>query len=368
MIEEILGGREAGVDKGSRVRMAEPGEFSARAFFNGKMDLTEAEGIAATIDAENEMQLRAAASLRSGNLHKWTDAAADRLANLLALVEAGIDFSDEEGIRFIDAAQLEMKLEELGEHIGRQMEASVRIDRLAAPPTVVFIGRPNVGKSSLINRLAGRERSIVSPVAGTTRDMLAVSMAADGAVGRGEEIRLVDVPGEEPATDELREKMMAARAGALLDAVVIVEVMDGSEGEVGAGGEEQIFGARRIRVRNKADLVDMETDGEDLLWVSAKTGYGVGGLRETLVRLAMREESAGAGRLVLNHRHRAILLEAMGVLERARGLLKAGGVERHPELLAAELRRMLDVLGQMTGAILPDEVLGRIFSHFCIGK
>jgi tRNA modification GTPase len=345
------------------VRLAEPGEFSARAFFNGKMDLTEAEGIAATIGAGNRAQLRAAASLREGDLHRWAQETAERLANLLALVEAGIDFVDEEDIRFIEPAALELKLGQLCEYVQEQLAAAVRIDRLDDLPTVVFIGKPNVGKSSLINALAGQERSIVSPVAGTTRDMLAVRMET-----RWGAVRLLDVPGEEARADELRGKMMEAREQALLDADVILEVVTDEEGAAAGPGEDGSHAARCFRVRNKADLLAGDYEGgESWQVVSAKTGFHVEALREKIGELAAREEAGAAGRLVLNHRHRAILQEAVGALDYA-GHLATTGLERHPELVAAELRRGLDLLGQITGAISPDEVLGRIFSQFCIGK
>jgi tRNA modification GTPase len=357
----LAAGREG---EGGAVRLAGPGEFSARAFFNGKMDLTEAEGIAATISAASETQLRAAASLREGDLHKWTVETAEKLANLLALVEAGIDFVDEEGVRFIDPAELRAGLQGLAEEMWAQLAQAVRIDRLDDLPTAVFVGKPNVGKSSLINALAGRERSIVSPVAGTTRDMLSVTM--ETAHGH---VRLVDVPGEEMPSDELRAKMMAARGQALLDADLVVEVVAADQAAPGGGRERPTYAAPVMEVMNKADLL-AEGCAPGREWgewqVSARTGQGIETLREDIGEAVVRQEAASGGRLVLNQRHRALVRETRAVLVEAGELVVT--FERHPELLAAELRRGLDVLGQITGTISPDEVLGRIFSTFCIGK
>jgi len=355
LIEALLraGGEEGGV------RLAEPGEFTARAFFNGKMDLTEAEGIAATINAGNETQLRAAVRLREGDLHRWSAGLAEEVGNLLALVEAGIDFADEEEIRFVDAGRLHAALARLGGEIHGRLAGAVRIDRLALPPTIVFIGQPNVGKSALINALSASERSMVSPIAGTTRDMLAAVMA-----GPGGEIRLLDAPGEEAPADELRQKMRDARAGALLDADLIVEVLD-APGPAGSGAA---YGAPCVTIWNKADLFAGPVAGaEPWQVVSAKTGLRVAELRAALAARVARDQTAGASRLALNHRHRALLQEAAQRLQAA-GALARQEAGRQAELLAAELRQALDLLGRITGAISPEEVLGRIFSQFCIGK
>lgn len=348
----------AGGRTGEVVRLAGPGEFSARAFFNGKIDLTQAEGIAATISAGNQMELRAAARLREGELHRRIEALAESVAEVLALVEAGIDFADEEGVRFIERRELAARLGGVVGAMDELLCGCVRIDQLAAPPTVAFLGKPNVGKSSLINALAGVERSIVSPVAGTTRDILAVMMKT----GRGE-VRLLDMPGEEAGEDELSRKMMEARAGALLDVDLVVEVCAADE-EVSEASRGH--GALRVAIVNKVDLAKGELGGEAWQRVSAKTGLHVGELREAIGELVVRRETLGSGRIVLNHRHRAALRDAAEACGRAAEL--AGVAERHPEFLAAELRGALDILGQITGAISPDEVLGRIFSRFCIGK
>jgi tRNA modification GTPase len=347
----------AGAAHGTPIRLAEPGEFSARAFFNGKIDLTEAEGIAATIAAGSDAQLRAAAGLRKGDLHRWTRATADKLADLLARVEAGIDFVDEDDVRFIEPPELIAALAQLRTEIASQLTAAIRIDRLDAPPAIVFTGKPNVGKSSLINALAGRDRSIVSPIAGTTRDMLATDMHVEASI-----VRLIDVPGEEAPTDELREKMMAARDAALLDADLIVQVIAATDEMIPEPPDP-----RHIVVMNKVDLLQNSDPrvNAQLRAVSAKTGQGIAALRSALAQITARKEHTSASRLVLNHRHREILQQSLRTLEHAHAAVAS---TLHPELLAAELRHALDQLGQMTGTLSPDEVLGRVFAQFCIGK
>jgi tRNA modification GTPase len=366
---------EAGRRANIAVRQAGPGEFSARAFFNGKIDLTEAEGIAATINAESRIELRAAANLREGTLHKEIQCLTEKVANLLALVEAGIDFSDEEGVSFLKAEQVEDTLEQLREWMHDLVAHSLRVDRLAEPPTVVFIGLPNVGKSSLINSLSGQERAIVSDIAGTTRDVLSAHMSSP--IG---EIRLLDVPGEEAPTDELRAKMMETRARALLAADLVVEVIDHREDRAGrcSVSPDHDFLCEHIVVHNKADLLpDIPLDegswppetGKPWGRISVKTGFQLEKLREVIIRLVRRHEPTGTAAIVLNDRHRLILKQLQRSFWQAAGIARDPETfHRHPELLAAELRLALDLLGQITGTISPDEVLGRIFSTFCIGK
>jgi tRNA modification GTPase len=351
-------------------RLAGPGEFSARAFFNGKIDLTEAEGIAATINAHSAIELQAASHLRNGMLHRDISDLTERVATMLALVEAEIDFVDEEDVSFIDRDKLESQLEQLGGYLEELLMTSIRIDRCDAIPTAVFIGEPNVGKSSLINALVGKQRSIVSDVAGTTRDVLSAILHT-----RRGDIRLLDVPGNEIPSDELRTKMMDARRNALLEADLVVRVTD-APGEL---RDEDIQGshdipAQLLVVQNKADLLPPEVQAR-LVWepgsgtqsapVSAKTGLHIDQLRELITRLAGKKDSVGRNRRVLNQRHRLLLQEAKVALWDAR---RRAHFLKQPELLAADLRRALDLLGQITGTISPDEVLGRIFSQFCIGK
>ena len=360
---------------GELIRLAEPGEFSARAFFNGKMDLTEAEGIAATISAASARELRAAASLRRGALHQWVEAIAGKVATMLAQIEAGIDFSDEEDIHFTTARDVAAAAAEIIAQMRSDMLAAAKVDRVADLPTVVLTGPPNVGKSSLINALLGRDRAIVSPLAGTTRDMLAAVLHTP----RGD-LRLVDVPGLEAPTDDLRQRMMTTRDAALADADVIIE-LSAHDTRVTIDNQpaNDPLGAITVRVQNKADLLPeaalavMPTPVSSPAiqlhqLVSAKTGYRVEALRDFLVTTALSRHAVGGDRLSCNQRHRWLIAQARTCLESAQRLATSPAFGKHPEFLAAELREALNHLGQITGTISPDEILGRIFSQFCIGK
>jgi tRNA modification GTPase len=356
LLDEILHGRVGG---GGQVRLAEAGEFSARAFFHGKIDLTQAEGISATISATNAVQLRAAAGLRQGTLYKEMVRLTEEVAGALALVEAGIDFSDEADVSFISMERSGRVIGELVGYVERLLATALRVDRVDGMATVVLVGKPNVGKSSLMNALLCRERAIVSGVAGTTRDMLSGVMRT----GSGE-VRLVDVPGEEEVVDEMRGKMMEARALALLEADLRVRVVDAEEDD-GKTEEGPV-----LVVQNKVDLlVGGRERRPGRASVSAKTGEGIELLREQIGGLLREREVVAEGRVGMNQRHRALLIGAREGLHRAAAYTRDEAVfRRHPELLAAELREALDLLGQITGTVSPDEILGKIFSSFCIGK
>ena len=350
-------------------RQAEGGEFSARAFLNGKLDLTEAEGIAATISARSGHQLRAAASLRQGSLHRWVQQQADTLADILALVEAGIDFSDEPGVSFIALDELRQRLDAVSQTMQVLESRSVSWEALAAMPTVVLLGRPNVGKSSLLNALSGKQRAIVSPVAGTTRDALSVDLS-----DASRSVRLVDAAGVETDNTPMADLMNDARRQTLLRADVILLVIDHTDRDSSLQAlldEVQDTHVWKIIVRNKSDLsagLRSAPATISLPWinVAAKTGDSLPALRELLFDYAHRQAPVAEDCLTLNSRHQLLLRQARAALRRAGQMLTSSG--QCPELLAADLRAALDDLGAISGTISSDDVLGRIFGSFCIGK
>ncbi len=347
-------------------RPAGPGEFTARAYFSGRMDLSEAEGVAATIAAASDAELAAARRLLSGELARRLKPVTDRLAETLALVEAEIDFSDQD-VTFLAAGEAARRIAAVDADLRAILAEAGRIEPAAYPPTVVLVGRPNAGKSSLLNALAGRSRAVVSPVAGTTRDVL----SAEIAVARGV-VTLLDVAGLDAAfSDDVIDRQMQARAARAIetaDRVVLV---------IEAGDERPAVGVDRTIDLVVLTKVDQDAGSEVLqspgpraeepgpseylgtgVSVSTITGFGLDQLRIELDRIAF--DPAAAPTLVLNHRHRTAIADARAALQRA-DVTAA-------ELVASDLREALDHLGEVLGAVTPDDVLGRVFSTFCIGK
>ncbi len=343
-------------------RLAEPGEFTARAFFNGRIDLTEAEGVAATIAAGNEQELQASRQLMSGELARRLRPAMDLLVETLALIEVGIDFSEED-VTFLSDVETRDRLSRIDEIIRQLQEQSRWLERLSHEPTIVLTGRPNVGKSTLLNALAGQKRAVVSAIAGTTRDALSVELP----LARGL-VRVVDVAGLETAVSgtpvereiALQMQTSARRAIEQADRVVWVQdtlLLDESPAVLNRKCD--------LIIVTKADTRSIRTDpssDEFRIEVSALTGDGLPELRQRLDRLAFGEASTGAT-LALNGRHLQALVDARQAIADARDNSTTGA-----ELLSADLRGALQHLGSIVGSVSPDELLGQIFSRFCIGK
>jgi tRNA modification GTPase len=346
-------------------RRAEPGEFTARAFFRGKLSMTEAEGVAATIAAQSDAELRAAHVLSSGKLGTFARELADELAGALALVEAGIDFTDQEDVVPIGPGELNDRLSSLHRAIAEQLDRAVGTERLEAIPWVVLAGPPNAGKSTLFNALLGRERAVVSDVAGTTRDVLAEPLTISTDHGPGE-VMLVDHAGADDERTTLNQQMQLVareareRAELVLFCVPVDQVV-----------HDQL--PRSTLVRTKADqLVDRRIGTEPSLYVSARTGEGLDELRGSITaHFADRAVSLAADAMVLRPRHEAALREAVRELGEAIELLEPTRDDHdlsQPELIAATMRAALDQLSALAGDITPDDVLGRVFANFCVGK
>jgi tRNA modification GTPase len=343
-------------------RPAEAGEFTARAYFNGRLNLAQAEGVAIAVSAHSEREAAAARRLLAGELTAKLGPMIELVATTLALLEAGIDFS-EEGIAFLSGEQIGERIDRVMQQLRDLLAGSVRFERLTHEPAIVLAGRPNAGKSTLLNALAGRHRAVVSATAGTTRDVIWSTMR----LPRGY-VRVSDTAGlEEPSPDasdpepldDIERQMRRQAHRAIVSADVLVLVVD--------GGDERphivLPRAADVVVRTKADLQVARSIGR--LRVSARTGAGLDALRRSLDAAAFGGDSEASDSLALNARHVTAIERAMEHLSAARETLAGPGRE---ELIALDLREALDALGAIAGQITPDDVLGRIFAAFCIGK
>ena len=359
VVDLLLGDGES---RGMNVRMASPGEFTARAFLSGRIGLAEAESVAALVAARSDDEIQAADLMRDGRLGSLADEVSGSLADALALVEAGIDFTDEEDVSAIETQDLRARIQLAIEHLGNHLDRSIGLESLQALPWVVLDGPPNAGKSTLFNALLGRGRAVVSGIEGTTRDVLAEPMRLDGS--QDGEVLLVDVAGQDLADTELDEAMQLAASGARDRAEVHVYC-------VPPGVKPPPPSPGRLCIATKSDLHQ-----EDLGPVDAKTsgisGEGLDVLRDKIISaLAMRRSSLSADALVLAPRQETALKLASKRLLEAEDLLAGkadGNTGDVPELIAGLLREALDSLGEINGAISPDEILDRVFSTFCIGK
>ena len=349
---------DAAVELGCR--QAEPGEFSKRAFLNDKLDLVQAEAIADLIGSGTAQAARAALRSLSGNFSKAVMALQERLINLRQHVEAAIDFPEEE-IDFLSDAELEQKIDDCAAAFASlRKEASV--GRLLRDGyQIIIVGPPNAGKSSLLNLLSGQESAIVTEIAGTTRDILREQIEIDGLA-----VELIDTAGlrSDPGIIEA-EGIRRARA-AILTADAVLWVQDASDTNPEDHGEELPAEIPLLIVRNKIDKTGEKAGDvdEQTINISAQTGAGVDALREHIRRLAGYKD-LGEGAFTARRRH----LEA---LDRAADHFAAGrralAESRAGEILAEELRLAQQNLGEITGEFTSDDLLGRIFAEFCIGK
>jgi len=348
-------------------RLAEPGEFTKRAFLNGKLDLAQAEGVADLIEAATATAVRAAARSLSGAFSREIVSTVDDLIELRALTEASLDFPEED-IDFLRAADAAGRLAALRERldgiVARARQGALLRDGLS----VVLIGRPNVGKSSLLNQLVGDELAIVTPVPGTTRDTIRGTIEIDGIP-----LHVVDTAGLRPTTDTV-EKIGIERTRAAIEradlALVVTDAREPDHPDDDTITAELPARLVRIRVRNKIDLARLEaasteSDGAVTVLLSAKTAAGIDLLREAIRRLAGAQEDM-EGTFLARERHLRALDEARARLGSAAAHL--GQSAPALELFAEDLRLAQRALSQITGEFTADDLLGEIFGRFCIGK
>ncbi|EIL90809.1 tRNA uridine-5-carboxymethylaminomethyl(34) synthesis GTPase MnmE [Rhodanobacter spathiphylli] len=344
-------------------RLARPGEFTERAFLNGKLDLAQAEAVADLIAARSQAGARAALQSMEGVFSRKVEALLQALITLRVHIEAAIDFPEEE-IDFLADPAITAQLERLRTELAELLREAQRGVRLNDGLRVAIVGRPNAGKSSLLNALAGADRAIVTPIAGTTRDVLRESLSLDGIA-----LELADTAGLRDTDDEVEREGVRRAHGELQRADVALLVTEADH----ATPDLAFFAAlpasvERLVLINKIDRDQLaphaETrDGVAWLWASAKTGEGLDPLREHLKLLA----GAGSGEGAFSARRRHVLaLQQVAVhLDQTDHALSS---TRAGELAAEELRHAQHALGEITGDYSSDDLLGAIFSSFCIGK
>ncbi len=344
-------------------RTARAGEFTERAYLHHKLDLAQAEAVADLIAAGSDAAARAARRSLDGEFSQRIDALLAALTALRVHVEAAIDFPEEE-IDFLADADLQRRLDDVLAEQAALLVVAARGQRLRDGLHVVIVGPPNVGKSSLLNALAGNARAIVTDIAGTTRDLLREAVRVDGI-----ELTLVDTAGLREAGDAIeREGMRRARAE-LLRADLVLAVVDARDADAGRAklATELAEAPRVLWLYNKADLLapDALPDARaDDLWLSARNGLHLDALRLRL-RAAAGLGDGAAGAFSARARHVEALRRVGTHLETTARRLQ---VERAGELAAEELRLAQLALGEITGVVGSDDLLGAIFSSFCIGK
>jgi tRNA modification GTPase len=342
------------------LRLAEPGEFTRRAFDHDKLDLAQVEGIADLIAAETEMQRRQALRQAEGALSRRLETWRTDLARVLARLEAYIDFPDEDLPQQL-LASINLEIEEIAHSLGREL-AGHAAERLRDGLTVAILGAPNVGKSSIINKLAQREAAIVSSIAGTTRDVIEVRMDVAGYP-----VTLADTAGLRASADEIEAEGVRRALGRAEHADLKLLVFDGGHWPRIDPETAKLIDDQAICVVNKADLLrepePVAVEGRAVLKVSCKTGLGLDAL---VAEIAVRARGAmggamSGGEVLTRARHRAAVEEAKVALGRA-------GAVGQLELKAEDLRLAVRAIGRIAGRVDVEEVLDLIFKEFCIGK
>jgi tRNA modification GTPase len=351
-------------------RLAQPGEFTERAFLSGRLDLTQAEAVRDLIDAQTLTQARQAASQMGGALSRRAAPLKQALVELVALLEAGIDFAEDD-IDVTPRTEIARRISELTPPLAA-LEASFARGRIVHDGlTLAIVGRPNAGKSSLFNRLVERDRAIVTASPGTTRDLVTERIALNGIP-----IELVDTAGLREGLEEAEQIGIARSREALADAALVLVVLDATQ----PLNEEEhrllaaVEGRPALVAVNKADLVADaaqqnglyrgELDGVTAQATSALTGEGITELRERIVALATGGAASEPGLLTNLRQHQAITA-ALGALADA---ARANAESIPHEMILLDLYRALWALDSLTGQTTPDDILNLIFSTFCIGK
>lgn len=345
-------------------RLAKAGEFTQRAYLNGKLDLAQAEAVADLIDASSQEAARSALRSLTGEFSRRIHTLLESLIELRMRVEASIDFPEEEDVVQVEKEKVKTGLAWTLAALEEVLSSARQGALLKEGVNVVLIGQPNVGKSSLMNALAGDEVAIVTDIAGTTRDAIHQEIQIEGLI-----FHLIDTAGLHK-TDDPVEKIGIARTWTAIEKAAIALLLVDAQHGIGAG-EQAILdqlptGITRLNIHNKIDLANEQPRLEESIhgtevWLSATTGQGLALLKQTLLRLAGWQPT-GEGSFMARARH-------LAALDRARAhLVNAEVLDDQFELQAEEFRLAQEALAEITGEFTPDELLGEIFSRFCVGK
>ena len=340
-------------------RLAEPGEFSLRAFVNNKIDLTQAEAIADLISSTTEQCVRLANRSLQGAFSQRIHQVLARLVSVRTGIEAHLDFPDED-IDVQQSRHFQEQLAEVDADITRLLQQAQSGERLHTGATLAIVGPPNAGKSSLINVLAQSEIAIVTPTPGTTRDPVVADIELQGMP-----VRLVDTAGVRETRDEVELQGIERTRRTLAQADLVLWLEDVSQPGPARTAFDDVDPAKVIRVHNKIDLVARDAEvGENEIWLSVKTAAGMEDLIE-LIRCRLLGREQGSTPFLARRRHRVALQRTQAHIQAAiQCLHRSAGLE----LAGEDLRLAQQALGEITGAFSSEDLLGSIFSEFCIGK
>ncbi len=351
-------------------RLAEPGEFTKRAFLGGRIDLTEAEAVLDIIHSTSEKAQKSALAQLTGELRKKIEELSTKLKESLMLVEASVDFPEED-IEFIDYEELKRRLEEVVEEINHLLEKSQEGKILREGVPTIIIGKPNVGKSSLLNTLLMEERAIVTEIPGTTRDTIEEKVSI-----RGITLHIIDTAGIRKTLDKVEKIGVERSLKKLEEAQLILFVIDASTDIdetdiyiaelVKEKGKPTILIMNKIDLGKKADITKLpiNTDEIETVEISTKTKEGLECLKDKILKV-LDIKSDSQERVYINERHKEVLIRAREALKRCLETLKLG---LSNEFIAIDLKEALNRLGEITGETTPDDILNMIFERFCIGK
>lgn len=341
--------------------MAEPGEFTKRAFLNGRIDLSQAEAVIDIINAKTELSRRSALAQLEGSLSKEISAIRQKLVHLAAQMQVTIDYPDED-LEDITIDDIRVTAAECRDR-ARKLLATADSGRIIREGIRVSIaGKPNVGKSSLLNRLAGAERAIVTDVAGTTRDIIEEYINLDGVP-----IILEDTAGIRDTSDAVEKIGVERSRKSIETADLVIAVFDGSLplGEEDRKILDETAGKKRVILINKTDLKTPDNVPDGSVFISAKTGEGIDELKNRVKRMFDLEVTAGDGAAVTNMRHKTALLAAERALSGTADALDAGIPS---DIVSIDINIAIQALGEITGETVSDDIVNEIFHEFCVGK